>query len=283
MGQPRRARKRDWEMALIEAVARRFDTRDLDELRAELARHLLRLNQRSRDKIRNWKAFLRTALRNKAANWIRDEQSRRKRFSSLDPPDEDGEASLMDVIPGPERDLDQSIALTRALEELDPELKGVWDALREEDGHQIRAARRLGRHRNTVAAAVHKIRDVFIGQGLVAPSQKDTHRHNAARQKPSRPPVKRNVFIAISERLLQSLITRHLSGCQWRILLWVIRKSARRKQPAVPFQWPEIAEALSLERGSVGRAGRVLIRNRILFTENKRVGLRRNFRNVRRE
>lgn len=64
---------------------------------------------------------------------------------------------------------------------------------------------------------------------------------------------------------------------QWRILVWVICHTARRKQRTIPFRWSGIARTLSLDRSSAWRTGRSLLQMRVLYVENARIGLRREF------
>src|SRR5919106_3752853 len=74
-----------WE-DLVKQTAARIRTPERLELEAELRLHLLRIIRSRKRRVRNWKAFLATALRNKAINWARDWQHRERRTTSLDRP-----------------------------------------------------------------------------------------------------------------------------------------------------------------------------------------------------
>lgn len=114
MGQPKRVRHSgqdtgswDWENKLIAGIARGFDTNEREELEAELAQHLLRLKRHAPARVRNWPAFIKTALKNKARNWIRDRQAEQNRIISLSKPVTENvreSVSLEDVLQGVEPD-----------------------------------------------------------------------------------------------------------------------------------------------------------------------------------
>jgi RNA polymerase sigma factor (sigma-70 family) len=153
-----------WELGLVKAAARRIRTTDRDELESELARHLLRLKRHPPSGIRNWRAFVNKALRNKAVNWIRDQQAREERLVALDKLSEEDSSetlTLEDVLKSPEPDHDLRLAFARAWEELDPQLRSVWELLLEEKGKQVAVARRLGKHRNTVRLLIRRIQQVL--------------------------------------------------------------------------------------------------------------------------
>lgn len=161
-----------WEVTLVKVAARCIDTRERDELEAELTRHLLRLKSNPPLDIRNWKAFLIVALRNRAGNWIRDQQAQDKRFTSSDqssgPDDED--STLIEILPFPEPDQDTRIAFTCAYGNLDRDLRAFWRVLLEEGGNQVKTAERLGIHRNTARARIREIQRVLLAHGFPAGS-----------------------------------------------------------------------------------------------------------------
>lgn len=159
-----------WELDLIRAAARRIDTRERDELEAELIRHLVRLKSHPPPRIRHLRAFISVALRNKASNWIRDQQAKDRRFTSSDQPSgpTDEARPLIEVLPFPEPDRDQQIALARAYDDLDHDLRTFWEVLLEEDGNQVKTAARLGIHRNTARARIREIQRVLIAHGFPA-------------------------------------------------------------------------------------------------------------------
>src|SRR5262245_30041825 len=50
-----------------------------------------------------------------------------------------------------------------------------------------------------------------------------------------------------------------LNGAQWRILLWVIRRTWGGNKEATPFSWYQIAKELGLDRGATYRACKALL------------------------
>jgi hypothetical protein len=270
-------------MDLLRNIARRFRTPDRDELEAELARKLVALKVKAPADIVDWRAYIAKFFFNKASNWIRDERARAARRA--DPPggiDEDEHtdtaARAIDRSnPAPEL----APALAAVWHELSPLLRNLWIVLLEENGNQVRVGQRLNRHRNTVRAWTRKIQDVLMAHGLEPPFH--TRRRKNRPDGPIGSKSMRNsdrvqeTFAVFSARLLQSLLMLPLSGTQWRILVWVIRHAARRKQRTIPCQWADVARALSLSRSSAWRAGRALLKMRVLYEENARIGLRREF------
>jgi DNA-directed RNA polymerase specialized sigma24 family protein len=285
VGHPRRAtswtRKIErWELDLVEATAKRIRTMERDELQSELAVHLLRLKRRRALGVRNWPTFLKTALRNKALTWIRNWQNERKRLVSLGQPIEQDDESLTleDVLPSPEPDPDVRVDVARLLGKLDPQLQTAWRTLVEEKGNQVKAGRRLGKHRNTLRTWIRKIQHILAAQGYQPRSSLEKSLHQPEnvdrRECPRSRPTARD-SVVLPTRLLGPFARNRLSGTQWRILLWVIREISRRKQGTTPFTWSRIAKELFLDRGDAHRAGRTLVRAKILFTANRRIGLRR--------
>lgn len=158
-----------WEMALVKMTARRIRTTERDDLESELAVHLMRLKRNPSPVIQDWKALVKKALRNKAINWIRDRQAAEKRMTTLDASREEvsGETFVLQgVLRSPEPDHHLRIALGRALEELDPELRVLWDLLVQENGNQGKVAKRMGKHRNTVRHWIRSIRQVLKRHGF---------------------------------------------------------------------------------------------------------------------
>jgi RNA polymerase sigma factor (sigma-70 family) len=156
-----------WEIALVHTVTAAIRTAERDDLESDLAIHLLRIKARWAGKARNWRAFAATALRNKAKNWIRDRQVAERKFASLDdvqdeqPRRESLERSARESI-----DQDVCIAVRAVWDRLDESLKRCWNVLLEENGNQIRAAQRLGVHRNTVRLWIGRIRNELQRHGF---------------------------------------------------------------------------------------------------------------------
>ncbi len=163
----RRHRKRPshkvetWELDLIRKVAGAFRTHEREELEGELARKLLDLKSRPLVDIRDWQAYLAKFLYNKSANWIRDARAREKRAESL-PDGPDG--PLVFSAEGPQDDF--GIAFQDLYNVLDPELRRLWQVLIEENGNQVAAARRLGKHRNTIRHRIEKLKRILAMHGF---------------------------------------------------------------------------------------------------------------------
>lgn len=278
-----RAKVEEWEFELIAHAARRARPPEQDELKAELARHLLHLKQQPAPARRVWRAFIEKALRNEARNWVRRRQALAKRTLALHQPiggDADDPLTLEDVLKSPEADDDLRAEFARVWEKLDPELRTAWQMLAEEKGNQIQVARRLGKHRNTIRAWIRKILQILMAHGFLPPdvSRKTKVKYRAdvpseglsTRQRPS-------TFLIFPSRFLQEIARIRLSGTEWRIVLWVTREVARRKQRTTPFTWYRIAKELSLDRGAAYRAGTRLLWAKLLFIQKKRMGLQRDY------
>jgi RNA polymerase sigma factor (sigma-70 family) len=149
-------------------IARHIDTPDREELNAELMLHLLHVKRTHRHRARHWRGFLRTALRNKALNWVRSEQTRRARLQPVQQRDSDPDPQevLDQLVASPEPDLAIRPALDEVLAALDPPLREFWQVLLEERGHQGRVANRLRIHRNTVRSWIRTIQDLLKRHGF---------------------------------------------------------------------------------------------------------------------
>jgi len=69
------------------------------------------------------------------------------------------------------------VALARACEDLHHDLRLFWKVLLEENGNQIKAARRLGIHRNTARARIRTIRRVLAAHGFTYDDTAENDRH----------------------------------------------------------------------------------------------------------
>lgn len=267
---------------MIAQAARKARPPEQDELKAELARHLLQMKQGSAPALQDRRAFIEKALRNEARNWIRRRQRLAKRTVPLHQPiagDADDPLTLEDVLRSPEADHDLRADFTSAWERLDAKLRSVWQTLTEENGNQSRVARRLGIHRNTLRAWIREIRQMLIAHGFSPPDVPGQTKSQAdvPRERPSTG-LGPSSFLVLSSQFLQAITRLRLSGTQWRIVLWVARETARRKQKTTRFSWYRVAQELSLDRSAACRAGTRLLRAKLLFIQRNRIGFRRDYR-----
>ncbi len=260
-----------WERKLAFMIARKFERTEPEELEAELNRTVLDLRARPPPALRNWKNYLAKALHNRADNWTRDRRAAAKRESALP----DTEENTLPFFALEDTDPDLRLAFDQPWQELGPDLRDFWEQLVNAKGNQSRVARQLGKHRNTIRAWIGKIQQILVAHGFQPGFRASTAMGGKRRTQP-------NGFVVISSRLLQAIATVRLSGTQWRILLWVLRETSRRKQRTVPFRWYHIARQLTLDRSNVHRAGQGLLRARLISIESGRIGLQRESRRCRR-
>jgi DNA-directed RNA polymerase specialized sigma24 family protein len=145
-------------------------TSDPAGLESDLMLHLLRLKRQRRLSSRR-ETFLWIALRNKAKNWVRDQQHREHDLVSIsmtvDPAGTDADrATFEDRLTIHESDQADRVAFDRLLDELTPELRQVWRALKRADGNQIQAARALKIHRNTLRMKLRLIQRLAARHGF---------------------------------------------------------------------------------------------------------------------
>jgi RNA polymerase sigma factor (sigma-70 family) len=164
-----RAEIESWELELVRKVARAFRTTEKEDLQAELAGKLLTLKNRSPSGIRDWKAYATKFLYNKADNWIRRwRASEHKKVALLETTEEAVSEPYVSkvVLEAPPREPDLQIAFNRVWDELDPQLRALWEMLLEAKGNQTGVARRIGKHRNTVRLWVRKIQQLLKYHGF---------------------------------------------------------------------------------------------------------------------
>lgn len=263
-----------WELDLIAAFAARVrvSTTDRADLQAELARDWLLHRIQKPAGIHNLEAYLKGFLRHKIADWYRERKREKAREVSLDSPasqDTDRPLTLEDVLASSESDYALQLDVRNFFQKLDPQFRRVLIVLIEEEGNQSRAAERLGCHRNTVRAVLHKIRELATrGFGISR-----AFIPGAGRRR-STPPRRAAHSVAIDVKAMERL-SAHANGSTWRVLLWVASETARCKRRTVAFTWYRIAHKLSLDRGNVYRAGMRLIKTGLIFIENGKIGLQR--------
>lgn len=156
-----------WELELVQRTAARIRTFERDDLESELALHLIHVKRRHRARAHHWKGYLTTALRNKAANWIRNRQRQERHVTHLDASvTNDEPMARAEFLGSSEAGHDLRTAFAAAWDELSPELRELWQILMQEDGNQVQAARRLRKHRNTVRAQIRRIRETLRRHGF---------------------------------------------------------------------------------------------------------------------
>jgi DNA-directed RNA polymerase specialized sigma24 family protein len=252
----------DWEHKLASVIAKKFERIEPEELEAELFQTVIELKARLSPEIQNWEGYLAKALHNKAHNWTRDRRAAAKREFALPEPDKE----TRPFFTSNEDNIEHKLAMAHFWQHLQPELKQLWELLEQENWNQTRVAHRLGKHRNTVRSWIRRIYQIFIAHGFQPDSDKLVVR------RVTRP----DEFVVLSSRLLRVVAGIRLSGTAWRILLWLICETSKRKQTTTPFSWYQFAKELSLDRGNVWRAGRGLITAGLVSIQEGRIGLRRN-------
>ena len=150
----------------VKRVAEAFRTAERDELEAELARRLLVLKESPPSDIRNWESYAIKFLYNKASNWVRDNRASDARHAAFADGEEKSLFPHEAFLASSDSDRDLQIAFAGIWEELDPELRFLWEVLLEEGGNQARVARRLGKHRNTVRLWICRIRQLLKRHGF---------------------------------------------------------------------------------------------------------------------
>lgn len=80
-------------------------------------------------------------------------------------------------------------------------------------------------------------------------------------------------FTPIPNAMLEALLRSRLTRGQWQILMWVIRNTLGWNREAVAFSWYQIAKEVGMNRSSVLRAGRGLLKAALLFENDGRLGV----------
>ena len=156
------------DLELVRRIARRSRTHDRDELESELTEYLVLL-ERYRPTAKNWTAFLLDTLTKHAARWLGDQQRKRGTTASSQMAPSAGEGDTDDqgdVIRFVDPNLVDRVAVALARGSLDAWLARVWDAYIASGFNQTLTAIILGVHRNTVARALERIRQVLERHGF---------------------------------------------------------------------------------------------------------------------
>jgi phage replication O-like protein O len=80
-------------------------------------------------------------------------------------------------------------------------------------------------------------------------------------------------FVRVPTDLLEALLRKRLSGGQWSIIFWIIRQTFGWNRPTTSYSWYRIAVELAMDRGGVVRAGRQMLRRKILYLEGSDIGV----------
>jgi DNA-directed RNA polymerase specialized sigma24 family protein len=155
------------DLELARSIARNSRTHDRDELESELTDYLALLEP-YRAGAKNWTGFLVTALTNHAARWLGDQQGKSGTTVPLHATPSAGEDAVehSDLMKFSECNLVDDVALALVRGSLDTWLARVWDAYIASGFNQTVTAIILGVHRNTVARALARIRQVFKRHGF---------------------------------------------------------------------------------------------------------------------
>lgn len=156
-----------WELPLVRSIARRYGRHDADELESFLVMRLEILRHRNRDTAINWRAFVTTALTRRAFSWLKERRREREGMVSLDervndPTDRTTPNGLLSVNRGAE---EAEYDTERLMEALPAPHRRVVRVLLQERFDQLRTARRLGIHRNTLARRLRHIRSILAQRG----------------------------------------------------------------------------------------------------------------------
>ena len=151
------------ELELVRRIARKWESRDPEELESALTLKLAKIYPKKSDAT-NWTAVLVTALNRAAINWLRGCNRREKHVAASNARSlQDGELDASaDAAPFVDIGFDETPLIQRLRPALSPFLRRVWDALIAENFNQTQAAIRLGVHRNTIRNAVRKIYRIYL-------------------------------------------------------------------------------------------------------------------------
>jgi|GEM_PF-6640086 len=80
-------------------------------------------------------------------------------------------------------------------------------------------------------------------------------------------------FIRVPTTLLKALLRTRLTGVQWRLLFWIMRRTYGWNRGATPFTWYRIAIDTGITRPAIFRAGVALLKARILVLRKKQLAI----------
>lgn len=87
------------------------------------------------------------------------------------------------------------------------------------------------------------------------------------------PPAESERFVRMPTPVLEALMRAHLSGGQYRVLLWVIRQTYGWNRQWTSFTWYGIARQIGMHRPAGYRAGQTLLKAGILITQEKQLSV----------
>jgi hypothetical protein len=85
------------------------------------------------------------------------------------------------------------------------------------------------------------------------------------------PPTER--FIRFPTACLEALLREPLSGAQWRIITWVIRRTWGWNRESTSFSWYRIAKDLGIDRAATYRAGQALLAGHLLRVDGQELAI----------
>ena len=80
-------------------------------------------------------------------------------------------------------------------------------------------------------------------------------------------------FVRFPHTLLRGLMIARFTGVEFRVVLWVVRKTAGWNQRVAAYSWYRAANELQLDRAGVWRAGRSLLAAGVLYIEDGHLGV----------
>jgi phage replication O-like protein O len=80
-------------------------------------------------------------------------------------------------------------------------------------------------------------------------------------------------FIRLPTEVLEEILSKRLSGSQWRIIFWVIRHTYGWNRPSAPFTWYRIAKDVGMSRPALYRSGQNLLTRGVLVVREGQLAI----------
>lgn len=80
-------------------------------------------------------------------------------------------------------------------------------------------------------------------------------------------------FIRLPTKVFEEILSKRLSGAQWRIIFWVIRHTYGWNRPSAPFTWYRIAKDVGMSRPALYRSGQNLLARGILVVREGQLAI----------